>query len=110
MIIDSAKTVGTPRWNLGACRLRWSKPRVRISSLGLNSCPLKDQTEKKMSAVAETTEGPIEVIQVLFALHPGFGAQELCGPLEILSKALHKIHDPSKPHLATQPSIDSNPM
>ncbi|KAL8637617.1 MAG: hypothetical protein Q9228_005131 [Teloschistes exilis] len=48
-----------------------------------------------MSAVAETTEGPIEVIQVLFALHPGFGAQELCGPLEILSKALHKIHDPN---------------
>ncbi|KAL8658962.1 MAG: hypothetical protein Q9202_007342 [Teloschistes flavicans] len=48
-----------------------------------------------MSAVAETTEGPIEVIQVLFALHLGFGAQELCGPLEILSKALHKIHDPN---------------
>ncbi|KAL8799386.1 MAG: hypothetical protein Q9182_005928 [Xanthomendoza sp. 2 TL-2023] len=48
-----------------------------------------------MSAITETTDGPIEIIQVLFALHAGFGAQELCGPLEILSKALHKIHDPS---------------
>lgn len=47
-----------------------------------------------MSAITETTDGPIEVIQVLFALHPSFGAQELCGPLEILSKALHKINDP----------------
>lgn len=48
-----------------------------------------------MSAVSETADGPIEVIQVLFALHRGFGAQELCGPLEILSKAAHKINDPS---------------
>ncbi|KAL8888333.1 MAG: hypothetical protein Q9192_006190 [Flavoplaca navasiana] len=47
-----------------------------------------------MSAITDTTDGPIEVIQVLFALHPGFGAQELCGPLEVLSKALHKINDP----------------
>ncbi|KAL8752716.1 MAG: hypothetical protein Q9184_005647 [Pyrenodesmia sp. 2 TL-2023] len=47
-----------------------------------------------MSAVAETPDGPVEIIQVLFALHPGFGAQELCGPLEILSKAYHKINDP----------------
>ncbi|KAI4288908.1 MAG: hypothetical protein L6R35_001831 [Caloplaca aegaea] len=47
-----------------------------------------------MSAVEGTPDGPVEVIQVLFALHPGFGAQELCGPLEILSKAHHKINDP----------------
>ena len=50
----------------------------------------------KMSAITDTTDGPIEVIQVLFALHPGFGAQELCGPLEVLSKALHKLNDPSE--------------
>lgn len=49
-----------------------------------------------MSAVEETADGPVDVIQVLFALHPGFGAQELCGPLEILSKAYHKINDPSE--------------
>jgi len=49
-----------------------------------------------MSAVAESAEGPTEVIQVLFALHPNFGAQELCGPLEVLSNALHKIKDPGR--------------
>ena len=50
-----------------------------------------------MSAVEETAaapDGPVEVIQVLFALHQGFGAQELCGPLEVLSNALQKIGDP----------------
>ncbi len=47
-----------------------------------------------MSAIVESGEGPIEVIQVLFALHPSFGAQELCGPLEVLSNAYHKIKDP----------------
>ncbi|MCJ1461075.1 hypothetical protein MMC28_011457 [Mycoblastus sanguinarius] len=49
-----------------------------------------------MSAVTEepVAEGPIEVIQVLFALHPGFGAQELCGPLEVLANARHKINEP----------------
>ena len=50
-----------------------------------------------MSAVEESSEGPVEVIQVLFALHPSFGAQELCGPLEVLSKALHKLKDPGQP-------------
>ena len=47
-----------------------------------------------MSALAETSDGPIEVIQVLIALHPSFGAQELCGPLEVLSNAFHKLKDP----------------
>lgn len=48
-----------------------------------------------MSAIAEGHEdGPVPVIQVLFALHPKFGAQELCGPLEVLSKALQKTSDP----------------
>lgn len=50
-----------------------------------------------MSAIEEEgAEGPTPVIQVLFALHPNFGAQELCGPLEVLSSALHKIKDSSK--------------
>ncbi|KAL9100805.1 MAG: hypothetical protein Q9187_009319 [Circinaria calcarea] len=47
-----------------------------------------------MSAVEESADGPIQIIQVLFALHPSFGAQELCGPLEVLSSARHKINDP----------------
>ena len=49
-----------------------------------------------MSAIAEGNEdGTVPVIQVLFALHPKFGAQELCGPIEVLSKALQKTNDPS---------------
>ena len=49
-----------------------------------------------MSAIAETpTDDSVEVIQVLFALHPSFGAQELCGPLEVLTNALHRLNDPS---------------
>lgn len=47
-----------------------------------------------MSAVEENADGPIEVIQVLFALHPAFGAQELCGPIEVFTNALHKLNDP----------------
>ena len=49
-----------------------------------------------MSAVDETPDGPVDVIQVLIALHPSFGAQELCGPLEVLSNALHKLKDPGQ--------------
>lgn len=49
-----------------------------------------------MSALEENADGPIEVIQVLFALHPSFGAQELCGPLEVLMNAFHKLKDPGK--------------
>ncbi|MCJ1342997.1 hypothetical protein MMC31_001186 [Peltigera leucophlebia] len=42
---------------------------------------------------AETPDGPIEIINVLFALHPDFGAQELVGPLKVLTNALHKTND-----------------
>ena len=49
-----------------------------------------------MSALEESSDGPIEVIQVLFVLHPSFGAQELCGPLEVLSNAYHKLKDPGQ--------------
>lgn len=49
-----------------------------------------------MSAIQESSDGPIEVIQVLIVLHPSFGAQELCGPLEVLSNALHKLKDPGE--------------
>ena len=61
-----------------------------------------------MSAVQDPIDGPIDTIQVLFVLYPSFGAQELCGPLEVLSNAYHKIKDPSKPphyHHAAQLSF-----
>ena len=47
-----------------------------------------------MSAIDESTGAPIDVVQILFALYPSFGAQELCGPLEVLSAARHKISEP----------------
>ncbi|KAL9098524.1 MAG: hypothetical protein Q9163_005831 [Psora crenata] len=46
-----------------------------------------------MSAIEGSGDEP-EIIQVLFVLHQGFGAQELCGPLEVLSNALQKINNP----------------
>ena len=48
----------------------------------------------EMSAIeAEMADGPIEIINVLFALHPDFGAQELVVPLKVLINALHKTND-----------------
>ena len=54
-----------------------------------------------MSAVDGPSEGPVEVIQVLFVLYPQFGLQELAGPLEVLSTALQKISDPSTASLSS---------
>ena len=53
----------------------------------------------KMSAIAENPEGPNEVIQVLFALHPKFDALHFCNPFEVLSYAQHNIHDSGIPYL-----------
>lgn len=71
-----------------------------------------------MSAVEETPDSAIQVIQVLFVLHPSFGAQELCGPLEVFSRARHNINDPGRalrtllhlpPHSPTQFPPPPNP-
>ena len=67
-----------------------------------------------MSAIAETPtsenfDDSTDVVQVLFALHPSFGAQELCGPLEVLSNARHKFNDPSKPSLSFSLQLFSPP-
>jgi len=48
-----------------------------------------------MSAIAEQPDGPTEVIQVLFALHPGFDLLDVTGPLEILHTARHNPADPA---------------
>ena len=43
-----------------------------------------------MSAIeAETADGPIKIINVLFAFH----TQELVGPLKVLTNALYKTND-----------------
>lgn len=49
-----------------------------------------------MSAIAENGgASPQEVVQVLFALFPKFGALDFTGPLEVLEHAQHNISDPS---------------
>jgi hypothetical protein len=49
-----------------------------------------------MSAIADSNDGPIEVIKVLFALYPGFNSLDVAGPLEMLSRALHNSKDKCK--------------
>lgn len=48
-----------------------------------------------MSAIADSNDGPIEVIKVLFTLYPGYNTLDVAGPLEILSRALHDAKDKS---------------
>lgn len=42
-----------------------------------------------MSAVADSTDGPVEVVKVLFTLFPGYNTLDVAGPLEVLSRSLH---------------------
>lgn len=50
-----------------------------------------------MSAIIpEDGEGHIEVVKVLFTLHPGFDSMDFVGPLEVLSHARHNKSDPGK--------------
>ncbi|OAL56974.1 class I glutamine amidotransferase-like protein [Pyrenochaeta sp. DS3sAY3a] len=46
-----------------------------------------------MSAVADSTEGPIEQVKVLFALFPGYNTLDVAGPLEVLSRSLQDPKD-----------------
>lgn len=49
-----------------------------------------------MSAIADTPDGPVPLIQVLFTLHSGFDTLDFAGPLEVLSCARHNTKDPGK--------------
>jgi hypothetical protein len=42
-----------------------------------------------MSAIADSTDGPVDVVKVLFALFPGYNTLDVAGPLEVLSRSLH---------------------
>ncbi|KAL1611799.1 hypothetical protein SLS60_000019 [Paraconiothyrium brasiliense] len=46
-----------------------------------------------MSAIADNNDGPIETVQVLFALYPGYNTLDVAGPLEVLSRSLHNSKD-----------------
>ena len=54
----------------------------------------------KMSAIADTADGPTPVIQVLFVLHPGFNLLDVTGTVEVFSEALHDMKNKgaSLPH------------
>ena len=49
-----------------------------------------------MSAIADSTDGPVEVIKVLFALFPNYDTLDVAGPLEVLNRALHNPKDKCK--------------
>lgn len=49
-----------------------------------------------MSAIADSTDGPIETVKVLFALFPGYNTLDVAGPLEVLSRSLQEPKDKSK--------------
>lgn len=49
-----------------------------------------------MSAVADSTDGPVEQVKVLFALFPGYNTLDVAGPLEVLSRSLHDSKNKSK--------------
>lgn len=51
-----------------------------------------------MSAVADSTEGPIEQVKVLFALFPGYNTLDVAGPLEVLSRSLQDPKDKGTRH------------
>jgi hypothetical protein len=61
-----------------------------------------------MSAIADNTDGPNEVIKVLFALYPGYNTLDVAGPLEILSRSLHETKDKCKLWLCASVSVISN--
>lgn len=42
-----------------------------------------------MSAIADSTDGPVEKVKVLFTLFPGYNTLDVAGPLEVLSRSLH---------------------
>jgi hypothetical protein len=46
-----------------------------------------------MSAITDSGD-QVEQIHVLFALYPGMDALDFCGPLEVLSGAVHNVNDP----------------
>jgi hypothetical protein len=50
-----------------------------------------------MSAIADSTDGPVEKVKVLFTLFPGYNTLDVAGPLEVLSRSLQNPKDKCKP-------------
>jgi len=49
-----------------------------------------------MSAIADSTDGPVEKVKVLFTLFPGYNTLDVAGPLEVLSRSLQNPKDKCK--------------
>ena len=49
-----------------------------------------------MSAIADSTDGPVETVKVLFTLFPGYNTLDVAGPLEVLSRSLQDPKDKCK--------------
>jgi hypothetical protein len=49
-----------------------------------------------MSAIADSTDGPVEQVKVLFTLFPGYNTLDVAGPLEVLSRSLQDPKDKCK--------------
>jgi transcriptional regulator GlxA family with amidase domain len=57
-----------------------------------------------MSAIADSTDGPMEKVKVLFTLFPGYNTLDVAGPLEVLSRSLHSSKDKCKSRQLRQPT------
>ena len=44
-----------------------------------------------MSAIADSNDGPIETVQVLFALYPGYNTLDVAGPLECVCRVTRGV-------------------
>jgi hypothetical protein len=58
-----------------------------------------------MSAIADSTDGPVETVKVLFTLFPGYNTLDVAGPLEVLSRSLQ---DPKEKCKSTYVASSSN--
>lgn len=58
-----------------------------------------------MSAIADSTDGPVEKVKVLFTLFPGYNTLDVAGPLEVLSRSLHNPKDKCKTFQSIECSI-----
>ena len=57
-----------------------------------------------MSAIADSTDGPVEKVKVLFTLFPGYNTLDVAGPLEVLSRSLQNPKDKCKVSGQFQPA------
>jgi hypothetical protein len=52
-----------------------------------------------MSAIADSADGPVEQVKVLFTLFPGYNTLDVAGPLEVLSRSLQDPKDKGKRYI-----------